>query len=86
MLYNIIKNYTKNLTKDDIIKYSDKNNHHLNINEVNIIYDEIKNNLDNILKYPEYSLDKIKDKLEYTTYLKIQNLIYTYKEKYKDYL
>ncbi len=82
MLYNIIKNYTEKITKNDIINFSHKYNHELKEYEVNLIYNEIKNNLDNILLNSDLELHKIKDKLEYTTYLKILEL----KEKYINYL
>ena len=86
MLESIIKNYTKNITKDDIINFSLKQNIKLTNNEVNIIYDQIKNNINNIIKDTNTELEKIKDKLSNTTYLKIKELIEIYKFKYKDYL
>ena len=82
MLYNIIKNYTKNITKEDIIKFSKINNHELKEYEVDLIYNEIKNNIDDILYNTDLVISKIKDKLEQTTYLKLLDL----KEKYKNYL
>lgn len=86
MLKNMIKNYTKNMTKKDIIKFSKSQNTNLSQTEVDIIYDQLKNNIDNILEDADLELLKIKDKLKPTTYLKIQELIKFYKEKYKNYL
>ena len=43
MYENIIKNYVDKLTKEDIINYSKKEDIFLNDNEINVIYDEIKN-------------------------------------------
>ena len=86
MLKSIIKKYTKNMTKNDIITFSKKQNTKLKKYEVDIIYDQLKNNIDNILIDVDKELFKIKDKLEYTTYLKIKELISFYKNKYKNYL
>ena len=86
MLESIVKKYTKNITKENIIEFSLKQNVNLTDYEVDIIYDQIKNNIDNILKNPEDELLKIKDKLSNTTYLKIEELYMFYKNKYQDYL
>ena len=86
MLESFIKNYTKKITKNDIINFSKKENIELNSDELNIIYDQIHNNIDNLIKNQEKEIEKIKDKLSNTTYLKLLNLVKTYKEKYKDYL
>ena len=86
MLESFIKNYTKKITKNDIINFSKKENIELNSDELNIIYDQIHNNIDNLIKNQEKEIEKIKDKLSNTTYLKLLNLVKTYKEKYKYYL
>ncbi len=86
MLENIIKKYTKNITKNDIIEFALKQNVSLNNDEIDFIYNEIKNNIDYIIKNPKQELIKIKDKLSNTTYLKIKEYYDFYKEKYPDYL
>lgn len=86
MLNSLIKKYTQNITKTDIKEFALKNNHELNTNEIDIIYNEIHNNIDNLINNTEHEINKIKDKLELTTYLKINELINFYKEKYIDYL
>ena len=86
MLNSLIKKYTQNITKTDIKEFALKNNHKLNTNEIDIIYNEIHNNIDNLINNTEHEINKIKDKLEPTTYLKINELIKFYKEKYIDYL
>ena len=86
MLKNMIKKYTKNITKEDIINFSKTQDTNLSKEEIDIIYNQLKNNIDNILEDVDLELSKIKDKLEPTTYLKIQELISFYKEKYKNYL
>lgn len=86
MLSNLIINYTKKITKDDINNFALSQNIELKDYETEVIYDQIKNNIQNLINNTDYEISKIKDKLEHTTYLKIQELISFYKNKYKDYL
>lgn len=86
MLNSLIKKYTQNITKNDIESFALNNNHSLNEQELSVIYDQIHYNIDSLINNTDYEIDKIKDKLESTTYLKIIELINFYKEKYKDYL
>lgn len=86
MLNSLIKKYTQNITKNDIELFALNNNHSLNEQELSVIYDEIHYNIDNLINNTDSEINKIKDKLESTTYLKIIELINFYKEKYKDYL
>jgi len=86
MIKTFLNKYIKKLTKDDIYKFGLEQNVILNEIEIDIIYDEIKNNLDNILYNTDSVLKKIKDKVEPTTYLKINELINFYKCKYSNYL
>lgn len=86
MLSNFIINYTKKITKEDIKNFALSQKVQLKDYETEIIYDQIKNNINNLISNTDYEISKIKDKLEYTTYLKIQELIQFYKNKYKDYL
>lgn len=86
MFKNILNKYINKLTKEDIYKFGLEQNIILKNNEIDIIYNEIKNNLDNILYNTESVLNKIKDKVEPTTYLKITELIVFYKNKFSNYL
>ena len=86
MLSNFVINYTKKITKDDINNFALSQNVELKDYETEVIYDQIKNNIQNLINNTDYEISKIKDKLEHTTYLKIQELISFYKNKYKDYL
>ncbi len=86
MLSNLVINYTKKITKDDINNFALSQNIELKDYETEVIYDQIKNNIQNLINNTDYEISKIKDKLEHTTYLKIQELISFYKNKYKDYL
>ena len=78
MLYNLILNYSKKISVDDIKLFAKKNNYILCDKDANIICQCIKEDTNVILDDPKLYLDKIKDKLEYTTYLKLNELLSTY--------
>ena len=63
-----------------------KQNIILKRSESEIILNEIKNNFNEVVYHTEEAMEKIKDKLDYTTYLKLNELIDFYKKKYPDYL
>ncbi len=81
MKEKIIKSYVKQLTKDDIIKFAKKNDIILTNDELNLIYQAIKNDYDNILANPELALKNVKDKLNSNTYNKIYELYTIYYPK-----
>lgn len=68
------------MTLNDINKFLDKENVVINSNDINIIYIYIKNNIDDILKDIENSLNKVKNKITSDSYNKILKLY----DKYKD--
>ena len=68
------------MTLNDINKFLDKENIIINSNDINIIYIYIKNNIDDILKDMENSLNKVKNKITNDSYNKILKLY----DKYKD--
>lgn len=86
MLNNYIKQYINKITKDDIEKFSKKENVPLTKKELDNIYNFIKDNKNILLEKRYELLDKIKDKVEPTTYLKIKELFYIYENKYSSYL
>lgn len=49
MKIELLKNYINKLTKEDIIKYIEKEKIKYNDNEINIIYNSIKNDYEEIL-------------------------------------
>lgn len=81
MKEKIIKSYVKQLTKDDIIKFAKKNDIILTNDELNLIYQAIKNDYDSILANPELALKNAKDKLNSNTYNKIYELYTIYYPK-----
>lgn len=76
---NIIYNYLNNLKKEDILIYANKQGITLTDNELIIIYDNIKNNYENILNNPLTEINKLKNSLNINTYNKILELYHKYK-------
>lgn len=75
MIEKIIHSYVNRLTKQDIIKFANKNNITLNDKEITIIYTEIKNNWKELLYQPNLVFDRVKSQVSPNTY---QNIIYFY--------
>ena len=68
---------------NDLNNLAIKNNIYLNNNELNNAYKLIKDNYLNIIDNPSnFNIDNYKDKFTNENYLKINNLIKEYKEKY----
>lgn len=86
MFKNVILNYASKITKTDIDNFAKNNNVELKNYEIDVIYNEVKNNVANWLENTDEALKKIKDKLEQQTYLEIKKLVIFYKEKYQNYL
>ena len=83
----IISKYIEKLKVDDIYKFAKKNDIYLTNNEANVIFKTIKNHWNDLIfnDYKVY-LKKIKNEISNPVYLKLEELIEIYKEKYKDYL
>lgn len=86
MWSGMILKYIQALTLEDIENFAKKQNIILKKSESEIILNEIKNNFNEVVYHTEEAMEKIKDKLDYTTYLKLNELIDFYKKKYPDYL
>ena len=86
-MLNLITNYINKITKEDINNYLIKNDIYLNNNELNIIYDSLKNKwydflYGNTLPILEY----LKTNISESNYNKLYNLYIKAKEKYSNYL
>ena len=78
----IIKKYISKITKQNIIDYANTQNISLTNNEINIIYDYIKNKSNIFLEgQHEQILKELKQKLTPLTYNKIEQLYQQYKNK-----
>lgn len=83
IIKNLIINYIKNLNISDINTFALNNNIYLNNEELVFIYNYIKNNYNFLIDNPNnFNLLKYKDKFSNENYIKINNLINEYKNKY----
>lgn len=82
----LIKNYINRITKEDIKKFSIKNNIVLNDIELNIIYKVIKEEYELLLENYECIFLKYKDLFNQDNYNKIYELFTIYRKRYKSYL
>ena len=77
---NIIINYIKKITKEDIKKYISKENIQHTKEEIDLIYNSIKNDYNEILNNFQNYIQKIKDKLNPNLYTKIIEKYNQYKK------
>ncbi len=78
----LITEYIKRLKKSDIIYYAENQGITLDNEELDIIYDYIKNNYKTIIYgNPKEILEEIKYKVKPITYNKIENLYIKFKDK-----
>lgn len=82
MNINLIEDYVRKLTKDDIVRFSLKQGITLNNEEVNYIYNYIKKEYKTIIfGNPKDILKELKDKVREFTYNKTVALYAKYQEK-----
>ena len=83
IIKDLIINYIKNISIEDINNFAIKNDIYLTSNELSFVYEYIKNNYLLLLNNPSaFNLLKYKDKFSNDNYIKINNLIDKYKKKY----
>ncbi|MDD4796020.1 MAG: hypothetical protein PHG03_05670 [Bacilli bacterium] len=82
-MFNIIENYIKNLTKEDVNNFALNNNINLSSCELDFTYNFVKNSYQDILVKPNnFNFSKYQDKFSRDNYFKIEALI----KKYSRYL
>lgn len=87
MFNKLIEQYVQRMNYNDIINFSNKNGISLKQNEIELIYNYIKNDWKTIVYgNPRGILDELKNNVDNITYNKIENLYYQLKNKYIDYL
>lgn len=87
LIEKIIEKYVNKLEKKDIADFAEENGIKLNKNEVDLLYDNIKLYWrELIFKDHKVILEKLNNKIDSTTYKKIEELIILYKDRYKNYL
>ena len=87
MLHKMIEEYISKLSIDDVNAFALKNGIELKNNELETIYNHIKNDYKTILYgNPKPILEDIKQTTSSDTYQKIENLYIKFYNKYKNYL
>ena len=83
MYENIIKNYVSKLTLEDIKRYAPIKNINANEEEMQIVYEFIKNHYDKLLSQDmPFIENKLKNKLRPSLYNTLLNLYNEEKKKY----
>jgi hypothetical protein len=83
----LIKNYISKLSLSEIDEFSKKQGLSLDDDELNIIYNYIKNDWHTIIYgNPRPILDDLKSKIDEYSYQRIEKLYVEFKNKYKNYL
>lgn len=79
-MLNLIEPYIKNMSKSDINNFALKNNIKLNNNELEFIYNFIKNRYKEVLNNPNnFSLARYKSNFSNENFVKINGLVNRYK-------
>ncbi|MCI8498014.1 MAG: hypothetical protein HFG33_01240 [Bacilli bacterium] len=81
-MFQLIKNYVSKMTKDDVIKFTQKNDIYLNESELDFVYRFIKKNYEALYANPNIDLSKYKANFTEENYTKIVKLISVYKSRY----
>jgi len=83
---NIIKKYVNMITIKDISDFGIKNDIYLDDNELNTLYDVIKNNYEVLLNDDKRVFNYLENKINVDNLNKIKILFYEYKKRYQNYL
>ena len=83
MKERLISEYVNRMTLEDVNNFALKNGIVLKDNEIKLIYDHIKNNWRTIVfGNPRGILDDLKEKLDSTSYQKVESLYIYFKNRY----
>jgi len=86
-MYNLIKRYMNNITKENVNNFAIKKNIILSESELDFTYDFIKKNWDQILSNPSMlNLERYKNIYSEENYQKINSLFKEYYSKYRNIL
>ncbi len=82
-MYNLVKRYMENLTREEVQNFAIKNNVILSEEELAFTYDFVKKNWEMIFRNPNLlNLNRYKDRFSEENFTKIQKLIQFYYQKY----
>ena len=83
MKERLISEYVNRMTLEDVNNFALKNGINLKDNEIKLIYDHIKSNWHTIVfGNPRGILDDLKEKLDSTSYQKVESLYIYFKNRY----
>ena len=87
MIENLIREHVSRLTKDDVNKFAKDNNVVLNPNELNVVYNIIKNKWRELI-YGDYNsiFESNRSSINSESYNKIKDLFDFFKKKYQRFL
>ncbi len=87
MMERLIGEYVSRMSLNDIKNFAKENGISLKNDEATLIFNYIKNDWHTLVYGNARSiLDEVKSKLDYNSYLKIENLYIYFKNKYQNYL
>ena len=82
-MYNLVKRYVSNLTKDQVNDFALKNDIVLSQEELEFVYAFVKKNWEMIFRNPNlFHLERYKGQFSDENFKKIQKLIAIYYQKY----
>ena len=82
-MYNLVKRYMDNLTKEQVMDFAQKNQVFLSPEELDFTYTFVKKNWEMIFRNPNLlKLERYKDKFSEENFIKIQKLFVLYYQKY----
>lgn len=82
-MYNLVKRYVSNLTKEQINDFAVKNNIVLSQEELEFIFAFVKKNWEMIFRNPNLlHLERYKERFSPENFVKIQKLLAMYYQKY----
>ena len=82
-MYNLVKRYMDNLTKEQVLNFAQKNQIFLSQEELDFTYTFVKKNWEMIFRNPNLlKLQRYKDKFSEENFIKIQKLFVLYYQKY----
>ena len=82
-MYNLVKRYMDNLTKEQVMNFAQKNQTFLSQGELDFTYTFVKKNWEMIFRNPNLlKLERYKDKFSEENFIKIQKLFVLYYQKY----
>ena len=82
----LLKNYIEKLTLDELRSFGEKHDINISNEEYQFILDLVQGNFEDLLNNEDKYLSMIEEKINPQEFIKIKNLYYKYKQKYKGYL